>query len=219
MSVWSTKASGIGRDYIVLQHTLKGVNHTINGIKFRESYAVVEKNSKVYFNLKKVPVLRASKEYPLLHLKKLPFITRTADIRTVYGQDVYIKFLEAEQQAIEDAKQAKEQIREDAVQKREEVLEKVKEAEAEGNLELVEELKTEIPEIKHCCYRTKEGLLCKDPAQDYSISNYCHKHIFEEPILKELGLELPKFLTKKEIKIHREKVKTALKKYKKEHNI
>jgi hypothetical protein len=70
MSFWSTRSLESDRNYVVMQHTLKGVNYVINGIKFRDSYAVIEKDSKAYHLLKKIPVLRAAKEYPLTHLRK-----------------------------------------------------------------------------------------------------------------------------------------------------
>jgi hypothetical protein len=98
MSIWTTKTLDRGREYIVIKHTLRGVNYVVNGIRFRESYAVVEKGSKTYAMLKKIPVLRQAEEFPLSHLRKLKFITRIADIKQVYGQDVYVKFLEAEKQ-------------------------------------------------------------------------------------------------------------------------
>lgn len=98
MSVWTTKTQSRDREYIVLRHTLRGVNYIVGGVRFRDSYAVVEKGSKTYTMLKRIPVLKNAQEYPLTHLKSLNFITRVADIKQVYGQDVYIKFLAAEQE-------------------------------------------------------------------------------------------------------------------------
>ena len=139
MSVWTTKSLERDKVYVVVQHTLKGVNYVVNGVKFRNSYAVVEKDSKVYHSLKKVPVLRSAKEYPLTYLKKLSFITRTVDIKTVYGQDVYRRFLEEEQKeklaqesAAKAEKEALDKIsyeqREQAVKLKEEIEQKINEA-------------------------------------------------------------------------------------------
>lgn len=104
MSIWTTRKLDRDREYIVMRHPLRGINNIINGVKFRDSYAVVEKGSKVYHYLKKIPVLRKAEEYPLTHLRYLHFVNRTSDVKMVYGEDVYSKFLKAE----EDAKLAEE---------------------------------------------------------------------------------------------------------------
>lgn len=100
MSVWSTRSLSRDLNYVVMQHPLKGVNYMIQGIRFRDSYAVVEKDSKTYYFLKKVPMFRAAKEFPLTHLRNLKFITRTQDIKAVYGEDVYRKFLREEEELL-----------------------------------------------------------------------------------------------------------------------
>jgi hypothetical protein len=96
MSVWDTKGSTKDRNYILLKHTLPNVSYTVGSVKFRGGYAVVEKDSKTYHMLKKIPVLRSAQEFPLTLLRKLPFITRTSDIQTIFGRDILVKFLEEE---------------------------------------------------------------------------------------------------------------------------
>jgi len=191
MSVWSTRSSGRDVNYILLKHTLKGVNYIINGIKFRDGYAVVEKDSKSYRALKAIPVLKAAKEYPLIMLRQLKFITRPVDVKTVYGADVYLHYL----------KQLDPQI----------VKEKVE--------EVIEQETKHIEEHKLCSYRTvaSDGKdLCKQKALEQSPAGYCMNHIFDEPKLVELGIEVPKFLTKKEKWPAREKVASQLAKAKKD---
>lgn len=211
-----------------MQHTLKGVNYVINGVKFRDSYAVVEKDSKTYHLLKKVPVLRAAKEYPLTHLSKLPFITRTMDIKAVYGQDVYRRYLaeldkDKQQQALakEQEQELLEQLsyqkREEEVKLKEQIEQVIEEAKAAGESEeVIEELRKEIPQISKCSYRLKDDTLCGQIAFEDSPSNYCHHHIFEEPILAELGIEIPKFLDKKDRKALRKKIEKSLTEAKKQ---
>lgn len=222
MSIWTTKSLDRDRNYIVIQHTLKGVNYVINGVKFREGYAVVEKDSKVYNSLKKVSVLRASKEYPLTHLAKLPFITRTNDIQTVYGKDVFRRYLEevekeSESQAL--AKKLEQELldklsndkREEELKLKAQIEEVIKKAIESGeSQEVIDELKESIPEITKCCYKMDNGNLCGANALDYSKAGYCNKHIFEDPILVEYGLELKKFTTKDEKKALREKIRKTL---------
>lgn len=128
MSIWTTRRLDRDREYIVLRHPLKGINNIVNGVKFRDGYAVVAKDSKSHHYLKKIPVLRKALELPLTHLKKLKFITRISDIKMVYGEDVYLKYLKAEQdaklanelatkQALEDARLAEEQRRLEELEK------------------------------------------------------------------------------------------------------
>lgn len=227
MSVWTTKALDRARNYIVIQHTLRGVNYVINGVRFRDSYAVVEKDSKTYYSLKKVPVLRAVKEFPLTYLSKLPFITRPLDIKMVYGQDVYVTFLR-EQEKEQEAQQALAELRkleaqDKALQKREEELrlkqeleQKAKEAIETGDLEKAKEIKAAMPEIVKCSHRNDKGDLCGKDAYEFSPSGWCGTHLLDDPRLLEFGLEKPKFMTKDETKKFREEVKSVLKKAKKQ---
>lgn len=101
MSVWSTKSFNKDRNYIVIKHNLPNMNYVVGGVKFRASYAVVEKDSKTYFALRKFSVLKNAKEFPLTFLRKLPFVSRTKDIEIVYGREVYRSFIMAEQAALE----------------------------------------------------------------------------------------------------------------------
>lgn len=169
MSVWTTKSSGRDRDYILIKHPLRGVNYIVKGIKFRESYAVVERNSKTYNELLKMPLLRKCEEFDLLFLRKLKFITRSSDVRMVYGEDVYrfyIRKLEAEL--------SKEAVVEQQVQE---------------EIHLAGEL---------CKHRTQQDLLCKFPAIEVSPGGFCRHHILDDPKLAELGIAVPKFIPKKE---------------------
>lgn len=197
MSVWLTKSSGRDRDYIVLKHTLRGANYAMNGVQFRNGYAVVEKDSKVYFDLKKIPVLKAAQEFPLIFLRKLPFITRALDVKLVYGADVYTQYLK--QLDIELNKEKQQKV----IQK---------------EVEKIEQEKAHIA-AKNCCYRTERSggeELCKEEALDQSPSGYCLRHVLEEPKLQELGIEVPKFIPKKDKWAMKEKVAKQLSTLKKE---
>lgn len=211
--MWATKP-GKTRNYIVLKHTLKGINTKISNIKFRNGYAVVDKDSKNYKILKKSPMLRAAKEFPLEHLRTLPFITRAKDIIMIYGQDVYnhyMKFLLNEQldAELEDLHQME---KEEAVKqaKRLEELQKITEIEEKLEKSISKEEKKELikelPKIIQCRNTTNTGTLCKFEAIEESPNGYCALHIFNDPKVKELGIEKPKFLPKHELKPFRDKV-------------
>lgn len=196
MSIWSTKSSGRDTGYVLLRHTLRGVNYVINGVRFRDSYAVVQKDSKTYRNLKAIPVLKAAQEYPLIILRDLKFITRPQDVKTVYGADVYVQYL--------------------------------KELDKEIKKEVIEQ-KVEL-EIKHvelhkkCSHRvidtsgklSENNALCSMDALEHSPSGYCFRHILDEPMLNELGIDVPKFIPKKDKQDMKNKVSEQLKKLKKE---
>lgn len=188
MSVWTTTSSGRDRDFVVLKHTLRGVNYVINGIKFRNSYAVVEKGSKTYRDLKRIPVLKAAVEYPLTFLRKLNFITRTSDVKAVYGVEVYTHYLKA----------LEKELKEEAIQKK------------------VEEEIKHVVEHKLCSYKTVKNELCSIEAVEHSPSNYCMRHILEDPMLLELGIEVPRFIPKKDKWDKKLKVAEELAKLKKQ---
>lgn len=227
MSVWTTRALEKERHYIVFQHTLKGVNHEVQGVKFRNGYAVVEKDSKTYFALKKIPVLKSAREYPLVHLRKLNFITRAQDIRQVYGQDVYVKFL-SEEKKMREAEELVQKLQKEAdalayqEAREKEVAEKlaaeklVQDLQSQGLVEEAKAIEEVIPQLVKCSHRTQEDKLCDENALEYSPSGYCGHHLFEDSKLSEYGLEKPNFMTKEESKKFREKVKTTLKKAKKD---
>ena len=195
MSVWTTSSSGRDRNYIVLKHTLRGVNYIINGIKFRHGYAVIEKGSKTYNTLKRIPVLKAAQEFPLVFLRKLSFITRPLDVKLVYGADVfvqYLKVLEAELAVEAQNKKIKIEIEHIATAK--------------------------------CAHRTmttngkvfEENPLCSHDSLEQSPTGYCMRHILYDPKLVELGIEVPKFIEKKKKQAMREKVAAELTKLKKQ---
>jgi hypothetical protein len=191
MSVWTTKSLDRSREYIVLKHTIPGINYVVKGIKFRGGYAVIEKDSKIYNELKKIPVLKKSVEYPITHLQKLPFITRSLDIQTVYGRDVFLKYSE-ELEKLSRVLRAQE--------------EEEKAVEHLSNPLLCK------------CESGPDGKdkFCNKEALEASPSEYCIFHVLRDPKLSELGIEVPRFMTKQERKEFRVEVIDLLTKMKKE---
>lgn len=167
-------------DYIVIKHALKDMNGLVGGVKFRGGYAVVERNSKVYQQIKKLPMIKGQPEYPLLHLKELSFITRTADIKLIFGIDVYNKY-----KALIEAQLASK-TQEETVKKEEEHIEV----------------------HNRCSFRQpSNNELCSYTALENSPSGYCKKHILEDPKLNEvIDFKIPSRLTKDETKKYKEKV-------------
>ena len=172
MSFWTTNKQSKKRDYVVMKHALKGVNYNIGGTRFRDGFAVVEKGSKTYLALKKIPMLRNSPEYPLSYLIKLKFITRSTDIKMIWGQDVYLSFLNS-------LKQEKE---------KEQLVEQVKELEVQ---KVVEETKTAEHMSNKCSKILESDKLCGNDKFDLSPSGYCKQHLLFDPILPDLGIVIP----------------------------
>lgn len=234
MSVWSTKYLGKNRDYVVIKHNLRGVNIVVQGVKFRGGFAVVEKDSKTYSMLRKFPNLRNSPEFPLTFLKKLPFITRSRDIITVYGKDVYLHYIKAVNKEKEDHDKAviEQKLAYDAEQKHKresELVEKQKLIEEKKLLEEKlakadkEEIKDLTKALSHiedkkqelstkCSFRTINGELCKMDVLEVSPSGYCKAHLLKDPKLSEYGIEIPPFMTKQDKKELKEKIIKILKK-------
>jgi hypothetical protein len=178
MSVWTTKAQGRAKEYVVLKHNIPNANYIVGGIKFRGGYAVVEKGSKTHHNLLKIPVLKGAKEFPLTFLRKLPFISRTKDVDMVYGKDVFYRFIEAEEA---------EKLAQNTAQK-------------------VEEVEQHLASDTICKATTQTGSLCENELQPESPSGYCLTHLLTDPKLAEMGIEVPKFIPKEEKKKVRERV-------------
>lgn len=166
MSVWTTKSLDRDRDYIVLKHSLP-VNTKVMGVKFREGYAVVENQSKIYFQLKQIPLLKTAREYPLTFLKKLPFITRSADVRTIYGQDVYRHYTD---QLVKELEMAK-------------IEEKAKQEEQHIN-------NGELCTFRNMGHRPDD--LCKNHRLKESPSGHCFKHLLHDP---KLDVTIPMAMT------------------------
>lgn len=181
MSNWLSRKIDRDVHYILLKHTLPGVDYVVSGVKFRGGYAVVEKDSKIYYNLKKIPILSKCQEFPLLFLKKLPFITRAQDVLTIYGKDVYDRYCEVLQAAQTEEKAAKEQ-----------------------------EVEKEHVEADGCQFKDEDGSRCNHTAFKYSPARYCSSHLLKDPALAELGFSKPGRMTREETKEYTEKAKRFL---------
>ena len=195
MSVWTTKALLKEGEYVILKHGVRGINYNVKGIRFRDGYAVVQKGSKTYFDLKKLPQLQNAQEYSLLYLRKLPFITRSMDIQQIYGKDVYYRYLKVvELSKTEEFK--KQQIE--------------------------EEIKTQEIEIQHieeelkCQFRLVTDKLCQNDAEQLSPSKYCRIHLLDDRRLADFGIRVPLAVPKHLKKKLRLKVLNQLEKLLKE---
>lgn len=190
MTYWSTRGSDKKKDFVIIKHYLPNIDYMVQGIKFRGGYAVVEKNSKAYYLLKKMPLLKNAHERPLVELRELPFITRTSDVKMVYGQEVYKAYLDVLNPIITEEKK-----------------------------EQVEEIEEKHIEVKgKCAYRKTDGNLCGRDALDYSPSGYCNLHVLkDEEIEKYIDTTPAKSrMTKKEKKEHNRKLLKSLARAKKE---
>lgn len=195
MTYWSTQTSGRAGELVVIKHIVPGINYRVNGVRFRDGFAVVEKGSKQYHELKKVPQLKNAPEYDLLYLGKLRFITRTKDIEYVYGKDVYARYLKA----LEYSKTEEYKV----------------EQEKQEKIKVEEEVK-HIEDPERCNYRLDNGELCKHKVFEYSPSGYCNIHMLEDDKLAGLEIQVPRYIPRSEKKQLRLKVMKQLEKMFKE---
>jgi hypothetical protein len=173
---WTTRSLSRAKEYVVLQHRLADMNGNIAGVKFRGGYCVVEKGSKSYISLKQLPLLKGGPEFPLIHLRKLKFITRTADVKMVFGQDVYYQYIKELNAVLEAEKAVKEEQAEEA----------------------------HVEAYSLCAHKTAKGSMCQFPAMEGSPSKYCKMHVLNDPKLVDLGIELPSKMTKEEKKKYKD---------------
>lgn len=182
---WTTKTDGRAKEFVVLKHRLNDMNGMLAGVKFRGGYGVVEKNTKIYFTLRQLPLLKGQPEFDLLHLRKLKFITRTQDVKLIFGQDVYYHYLKQ--------------------------LNPVLDVEVQVRVEKAEEEHTIIYHL--CAFTTKAGSKCDIPAMLNSPAKYCKRHILEDKGIEALGIKLNTGrLTKMERKAFKDSVVAKLEK-------
>jgi hypothetical protein len=205
-----------------MKHFLPGVNGKIYGVTFRESYAVVEKNSKIYFQLKRMPVFKNSGEFSLTMLGKLPFISRAKDIINIFGKEVYTKYLIAVEEERIQAKLAEKNAKLEEDKKRREQLElqeqletKLKEAQGQEDSEKIEEIQSQMPQVELCTYTTVLGTLCKFEQFELSPGKHCKMHLLKDEKLKDLGIEVPLAMTISERKKFKKSAINKLQKLKK----
>lgn len=174
MSLWTRKSTDTNRtkNYVVIKHKLRDMNAIIHGVKFRNGYGVVDKNTKRYRELKRLALLKNAQEFPLEFLQKLRFVTRNKDVNLIWGKDIYYHYIKAITEV--NAKEEKEQ--------------KIKDEEYH------------IEESTSCNYRLDNGNLCKRDAIPNSPSKYCIIHIMKDEKLEEVGIERPKGLMSKKEK-------------------
>jgi hypothetical protein len=172
MSFYTTKSNIVERDYVVIRHGIPNVNSLVMGVRFRDSWAVVERGSKTYHRLRQLPMLKNPEERPLSFLKNLPFITRPMDVKLIYGADVYAKYVVFYQREVEKA----EKIR----QEQEEIL------------HMQDETK--------CKLRLESGNFCKNEVQHPEVTSYCAIHILKDPRLGSIDFKIPTAMTSKERK-------------------
>ena len=132
-----------------------------------------------------MPILQGCQEYPLVYLRKLKFVTRASDVKTIFGQDVYRQYVQ--------------------------VLNNELNAEQKGRKE---QSNSEHLASGGCGYRLANGEYCDHDGLPESPSKYCKTHLLEDPKLAEKGIKVPGYVTKDERGPLKEKVLKQLAKTK-----
>lgn len=179
----TTKSLERDNEFVVIKHALKDMNGNLVGVRFRGGYAVVQKGSKTYNQLKMLPLVKNQPEFPLIHLRKLPFIVNAKQVELIYGPVVYREYLKVLHAEIDK-----------------EVFEREEKA-AEEHVEVQ----------RKCSYiPPSTGKLCQHDAHEKSPSGYCKLHLLDDPKLSEVGIVVPKRMTKQQKREFKEKVASKL---------
>lgn len=182
--MWTTRTFKHKKTYIVIKHKLSDINGMIMGVKFRNGWGVVEKDSKQHVGLKKLPFLKDAPEYPLEILSEQKFCTRYADINTIYGRDVYEAFV-----------LAMNPIQQEEIKKEEDRLETLHKEDSHK-----------------CAFRKANGDLCERYAFKHSPGGFCDFHIMNDPFVEKLKLHIPKRMSHEERLEIIHKIKDEMKK-------
>lgn len=83
------------REYIVVKHQLPGINTEVLGIRYVDGFGVVAKGSKEHSRLKQVR-MAVIDEFPITFLSKIKSVINKAQIKVLWGADVYRCFLQHE---------------------------------------------------------------------------------------------------------------------------
>jgi hypothetical protein len=148
-------SKNVEREYVVVKHQLRGIDTEVLGVRYREGYGVVAKNSKEYYNLKKIKLCIVA-EYPITALGSLKCVTAPAQIKTIWGANVFNAYKKAL------AEQAKKEEETQEVKDYIEPLEKIQ-----------------------CEKETAAGTQCKNDAIEHSCFCRVHIH-FDKRIAAKL---------------------------------
>lgn len=152
------------QEFIVVKHSLPHFENTVIGVRYREGYAVVAKESPEHKNLKKMRPKAVVKELPITFLENLKSVINDKQVEYIWGKIVYQYYLK-------------------------------KKSQQESGIEKVQEGLNKLPT---CAGETQDGTPCKNKI--IKGSEYCRKHIYLDPRLKEDFEKMP-MLPKKEKKI------------------
>lgn len=96
-------------EFIVVKHKLKGLETELLGVRYRDGYAVVAKNTKVYHELKKIRNA-VDAELPITHLSKLSCVINDKQVQYIWGRAVYEYYIKIKHQ-VDSVPEAAERLK------------------------------------------------------------------------------------------------------------
>ena len=102
-------SKNVEREYVVVKHQLRGINTELLGVTYRDGYGVVAKDSKEYYNLKRIK-LAVTAEYPLIFLKTLKCVINAAQVKTIWGKHIYSAYVNQIKGALKIMEETQESI-------------------------------------------------------------------------------------------------------------
>jgi hypothetical protein len=102
-------SKNVERQYVVVKHQLPGIDTTLLGVRYREGYGVVAKNSKEYDNLKRIKMAVVA-EFPLTFLKTLKCIISDAQVKAIWGSAIYAAYRKEITKALKQIEETNESV-------------------------------------------------------------------------------------------------------------
>jgi len=103
------QSKNVERQYIVVKHQLPGIDTTLLGVRYREGYGVVAKDSKEYYNLKQIKMAIVA-ELPLTFLKTLKCVLNDSQVKAIWGSAVYAAYKKEISKALKQIEETNESV-------------------------------------------------------------------------------------------------------------
>lgn len=160
---YTAKKGKSKKNLVVIKAPVRDMgNQWIFGVKFCQSYGVVEKDSKIYYQVTRSPLFKGFKELPVSFLQK---VFRSKDIEIIFGRDIFLHYLDAVNLT---SSQVKNRVGDSGVAVR-----------TNSKLEtpILEEKSEEVIIVSKCTHIKSDGNVCGNTSSPASPLGYCFGHL------------------------------------------
>lgn len=92
MNRYYSKRKEAASEFILVKHSIRGFEGSILGVRYRDGYGVVLKNSKEYYQIQTMRPKPISDEFPLDYIQNLAFIVNEKQVKYIWGDHIYKKY-------------------------------------------------------------------------------------------------------------------------------